>query len=771
MKIDPHIEEQLKMYEGKDHWHLNTKKAVTFSDGPNGLRIEDQIGIGFNHSKQATVFPTAACVGCSWDRELLHEYGGILAEECMHENVDVILGPGVNTKRNPKCGRSFEYFAEDPVLSGEYAAAYIKGVQEKGIGTSLKHFAGNSCELGRQVQDSIMDERTLHELYLRQFETAVKKAHPWTIMAAYNRLNGVYCCENKELFEEARSWGFQGIFVSDWGGVSDPVHSIKAGLNVEMPGPDGAAEILAEAAAKGDLSEECIKESSAYLDAFVERCGRYPRKAFDQMKHDDFCEKSAEESIVLLKNEHVLPLQAADSLAVIGPFAVHPCIQGSGSSQVNAKDQDWFLKALDESGIHYTYAPGYQLDSEDVSEDLQEQALQAVIGKNKVIFFAGELSKSSGEGLDRTSMDLPLNQNALLRDLIHQGCHVIVVIQTGSPVTLPWRDMAGGIVLEYAAGSRSGIALKNILYGDVNPSGHLAETWPMREEDVPGHRYFDVSPLQSQYREGIFCGYRYYDTFAVPAAYSFGYGLSYTEFAFQNLKISREGKDVRVQLTVKNIGEQDGRAVVQLYVRMQNSHIARANKELKDFASVSLQVQEEKEVSFVLKKDAFAYYDVKRHSWQIEKGTYQIMLGRAVNDIILQGEIVMDGIEDACSTLDRSYIHYSEGTMYVKDEDFARMLGHAIPVVRSSRPFTPDTTIRELKACGLGRVVNYAVARIMHCLEMNGVDKESVYNAPIRQMLWLREHYTWKTVYAATAYMNHHGRRELKMLLPSLKKK
>lgn len=761
--------QQAKLFEGKDHWHLNSEKDVTFSDGPNGLRIEDETGIGFNHSRQATLFPTAVSAGCSFDRALMEEYGRMIAEECIGEHVDVILGPGVNHKRSPLCGRNFEYFSEDPILSGELAASYINGAQSLGIGTSLKHFAANSRELGRQVQDSIVDERTLHELYLRQFEIAIRQSHPWTLMAAYNRINGVYCCENKKLFEEARSWGFDGALISDWGGISDPVQSIKNGLNLEMPGQTGSAEYIEKAVESGEVSEECLKKSTEHLQKLIDRCG-HGKGSYDQKDHDVFCLKAAEESIVLLKNDGVLPLTKTDTLAVIGPLAEHPNIQGSGSARVNARNADSLLEVLDANGIHYTYAQGYSMDHDTIDQSLHQEALQAAEGKDKVIVLVGETGRDSGEGFDRSSMDLALNQNTLIRDLAQVSPHVILVTQTGSPITLSWRDKVAGIIAEYEAGAKSGEALRRILYGEVNPSGHLAETWPLRNEDIPCARYYDTSVMQTQYREGIFSGYRYYDTYHVPVAYPFGHGLSYTAFAYTDLHINKNVSGIEVSFMIENTGDRTGRTVAQIYAGMENSRIARPAKELRDFISIELAPGEKKEISSQIPYTSFQYYDVQKHSWQIEKGIYTIMVGESVETIVLQGTVAMDGIEDPFSTLSKEYLQYDAGMVYVKDEDFETMLGHAIPPMRSPRPFTPDTTIRELKACGLGKVVNFGVARVLNMKVLHGVDDASVYNAPIRQMLWLREHYTWKSVYAAVAYFNHHGIKEWNALIHSLRK-
>lgn len=771
MKTEDSIEEQTKLFEGKDHWHLDTKKDVVFSDGPNGLRIEDALGIGFNHSKEATAFPTEALMGCCFDTNLLYRYGEMLAEECIQENVDVILGPGVNTKRSPLCGRSFEYFSEDPVLSGEYASAYINGVQSKKIGTSLKHFAANSRELGRQVQDSIVDERTLQELYLRQFKITIEKSHPWTLMAAYNRLNGTYCCENAKLFQEARSWGFDGVMLSDWGGVSDPVRSIQNGLNIEMPGYNGTARVLVKAVQEGKLSADCVKESSTYVKKLVEKCGQYESCTYDKAVHDRFCEEAAEESIVLLKNKNALPLAKEEKIAVIGPFAMHPCIQGGGSSQVNARKHDNLLQALKQDDISFSYAEGYSLKNEEIDEALQDEAVEAAQGKDKVIVFVGELPGSSGEGFDRASMELPFNQNTLIRNLVHAGAHVIVVLQTGAPVTMPWRDMVDGIIAEYQAGAASGIALKKILYGEVNPSGHLAESWPRRQEDVPAARYYNGEVLQTQYREGIFVGYRFYDTFDIPVAYPFGYGLSYTNYQYSDLQVSAENGCVHVSLKVKNIGDMDGRAVVQIYAGMKNSQIARPLKELKSFASVDLKTQEEKEVQADFDQSLLAYYDVKKMTWLIEKGTYTILAGTSVNEMILQKDIEIEGTTEPYSTLDKSFLQFEEGMVYVADQDYTKMLGYEIPEIPAPRPFTQDTTIRDLRASRLGRFINFCVRRVLHTNTFNGVDDTSVYNAPIRQMLWLKDHYTWNTVDAVVKYLNHHGVKELHGIRKSLKKK
>ena len=763
------ILDQAKLFEGKDHWHSNGKPNITFSDGPNGLRIEDSKGIGFVHSKEATLFPTAVSAACSFDRSLLRKYGELLAEECMSEKIDVILGPGVNTKRSPLCGRNFEYFSEDPVVSGECAAAYIQGVQSKGIGTSLKHFAGNSRELARQVQDSVIDDRALQELYLKQFEIAIRKSHPWTLMAAYNRLNGVFCCENRALFEQAKTWGFDGVFISDWGGVSDPVKSIESGLNLEMPGPTGSAAVVVKAVDDGKLSAASVIESAQHFAAFQKRCGNYKMQAFDQKEHDAFCEKAAEESIVLMKNQNVLPMHPTEKIAVIGPYALHPCIQGSGSSQVNAKQQDNFLSALREDDIHYVYTEGYSTKKDEIDEALVSAAMAAAKDADKIIIFTGESQQSAGEGFDRTSMNLPMNQNAIICELAHVYQNVIVVLQTSAPVAMPWRNLAAGIVCEYEAGAKSGIALKKILYGDVNPSGHLAETWPLRKEDVPCCRYYDRDVMQTQYRESIYVGYRFYDTFQVPVAYPFGYGLSYTTFTYQNLKIVQRNYGIHVSFEITNTGDMDGRTVVQVYSGMKDSRIARATKELKGFDSIFLHAQQTREVQIEIERAAFAYYDTKRNSWEIESGKYQILVGSSCEEIHLQGEIELSGIEDPYATMQKSYIQYEEGMVYVNDEDYAKILGHKIPESSPILPFTPDTTVRDLKVKGLGKFINFAIEKIIAGKSLHGVDKASVYNAPIRQMLWLKEHFSWKTVYAVTAYLNHHGLKEWQRMIAQIR--
>lgn len=762
------LTKQAKLFEGKDHWHLNGEKDVTFSDGPNGLRIEDEYGLGFNHSKMATLFPSEACVGNSFDRDLLYEYGIMIAQECIKEKIDLILGPGCNIKRSPLCGRNFEYFSEDPLLSGEYAAAYILGVQSLGIGTSLKHFLANSRELGRQVSDSIIDERTLHEIYLKQFEIAVKKARPWSIMAAYNKVNGIYCCENKEMFQEARSWGFDGAFVSDWGAVADPIASIEAGLNLEMPGPSGSSTLILQAIQDGKITNECLQTSTAYLQQLIDKCGQYQNVTFTQKEHNTFCQKAAEESIVLLKNDSVLPLGDSEKIGVIGSFALHPYIQGSGSSQVNTIVQDNFLQSLEEAHIPYCYEQGFAIADDHVDESLRTAALQACENCNTVIIFVGE-ETCGGEGFDRTTMDLPMNQNALIRDFIELQKKVIIVIQSGSPITLPWRNQVAGIVVEQLAGGQSGTALKHILYGDVNPSGHLAETWPLRLEDVPCQRYYDNDVFQSQYREAFYVGYRYYDTYHIPTAYSFGFGLSYTKYSFSNMKIQKDNQSVHVSCTIKNIGKREGRAVAQLYVGMKNSKISRANKELKDFCSVMLEKGQEKEIEFVLEPSSFEYYDIHKHTWMIEKGRYQIMIGEALDAITLQEDIDMDGITDCYSSITKELIRYDEGVVYITDADFANMLEHEIPIHHSGRPFTVNSTVGELKACGLGKIINSAARSIISHDIMHGVDAASIFNAPIRQMLWLKDEFQWDTIYAVVAYLNHHGLKELKVMIQSMK--
>ena len=770
MKND--IQKECILFQGKDKWNTNEidGKEITMHDGPNGLRIEVDDSLGFPVCKPSISYPTESLMGCSFDRELLKEYGNILAEECIQSNTDILLGPGINHKRSPLGGRNFEYFSEDPVLSGELATSYINGVQEKGIGVSLKHFATNNREYGRMVCDSVIDERTLHELYLRQFEIAVRKSHPYTIMNSYNKLNGIHCTEHKQLMDEARSWGFDGVFVSDWGAVYDPVASLKAGLNLEMPGGNiGADQLIYEAIKKGELEESVLHQSNQYLRKLAMRCSNKNNERFDRQKHLQFAKKAAEESIVLLKNDNILPLKKEESILVVGPFAKYTRYKGAGSSGVTSSSLDNIFSSMRSISSKVTYVDGYHMKYESTDETLITEAVKNAEKNEKIVIVLGLPEGKETEGMDRKTLSLPENQLELVKKIKQVNDNIIIILQTGSPVLLPFRNDVKGILLTYFAGARSGQATCSILYGDVCPSGKLAETWPHREKNVPAYKWFMNDRFETQYRETIYSGYRYYDTFGIPTEFDFGFGLSYTTFQYSNLNVEINDQKINTTITIKNTGSYIGKEIVQVYMSLPDSKIARSNHELIDFSKVELKPNEEKTITIQTELSTLNYYDVKEHKWDIEEGNYIISVGTSLKELSLHQSIYVSGNIEPYSTIHKDMFHVERGVLNVHTNDFVSILEHPLPPKRQAYPFTPDTTIGELQEKKLGKVIYKIAKRIAKSGFVEGMDESALDDTCIRQMIWL-EGINWKTVELGVSYMNKHHFQVLKKLMKSIEK-
>lgn len=754
------VKEEALLFGGRDKWctySIPDKDipSIRTSDGPNGLRIEiSDNELGFGQAKPATALPTASLMACSFDQKLIYEYGTILAEECMQEGIDIILGPGVCHKRSPLCGRNFEYFSEDPLLSGKEAAAYIQGVQSKGIGTSLKHFAGNSREFARLVADSIIDERTLHEIYLKQFMIAIREGHPWTIMTAYNLLNGTYCAENKALMEEARKEGFDGAFISDWGGVSDPVASAAAGLSLEMPGGNiGIQKCIEKGIEDGTLKKEQLDQDIDYLLHTVDKCSHYERKKYDRNAHLAFARKAAEQSAVLLKNEDdILPLKKEESIALIGAFAKNPVTGAAGSANVLPYAEDNLYMALKERNIPFQYEPGYGFNNE---ESLRKRAVSLAETKDKVILVCGLMEGIESEGYDRKNMRLPSSQLALIEEVTKVNPNVVIILECGAPVELPFVSNVKGILLMYLAGCQSGKACASLLYGDVNPAGRLAETWPKKLEDTPSYHNFSQYVHSVQYRETIYTGYRYYDTFDIPVCFPFGYGLSYASFTVSDMQVKEKDHALLITLKVKNTGHTDGADVIELYAGMKESRIAREKKWLIGFDKVYLKAGEEKEVTVTTDIDALKYYDVKLHQMSLEEGNYTIMGCASVSEILCKEDIYLSGNTEPYSTIQKSYFHVEEDGLQVRKSDFETMLGKKIPDEEEMKPFNADTTIGELSRKKLGKVVNWVVHLVVRYGNISGVDDESVRVMPLRQLLFI-DGASWDLVNDIASYMNKH---------------
>lgn len=703
-------QQKARLLVGRDVWHINDVPefdlpGVMVSDGPHGLRkqVGEADNMGVNDSVPSVCYPTAATTACSFDPELLREIGEALGEECIQENVAVLLGPGVNHKRSPLCGRNFEYFSEDPYLTGKLASAMVQGLQSQGIGASVKHFAGNSQEGFRLVSDSVIDERALREIYLRQFETVVKESQPATIMAAYNRLNGTYCCENEELLEKTarKEWGFEGLFVSDWGALNDPVDSFKSGLELEMPGVSkGSDELVLDALKRGEFPQERLDAAAERLIALLLHHEGIRQKPFDQKAHLSLARRAAAESAVLLKNEGVLPLKAGASLAVIGQFAKYPRYQGAGSSKVNPLALDNACEALAEQEIAFAYADGYDA-SGCTTEGLLAQAREIAADKDAVIIFAGLPDSYESEGYDRESLDLPEGHNRLIEEICRVNPNTVVVLQCGSCVTMPWAEKANGILMAYLSGCQGGKAIADILTGVVNPGGRLAETFPLSLEDTPCFDYYRKGGKVCEYRESIFTGYRYYDTAKKPVLFPFGHGLSYTRFAYNDLRVRRENGNISVSFAVRNIGDCTGKETVQLYISHRNPSIFKAEQELRRFQKITLEPGQEQRVAFTLTDEDFAYYNVNIHGWHVESGEYEVRAGASSRDIRLRESIHIAGddsvpVPDYHQTAPAYY--QPEQLAHIPQAQFAALLGRPVPAEqKASWPYTRNVTLGELR--------------------------------------------------------------------------
>ena len=654
------LEEKAGMCSGLDFWHLNHGDRlgipeVMVSDGPHGLRKQDDKGdhLGMNDSIKAVCFPPAALSACSFDRKLMEEMGKTIGKEAQANDVSVVLGPAVNIKRSPLCGRNFEYYSEDPYLAGEIAAAFVNGVQSQHVGTSIKHFAANNQEYHRMSNSSDVDERTLREIYFPAFETAVKKAQPYTFMCSYNQINGTFASENKWLLTDVLrgDWGFKGYVMSDWGAVNDRVKGLEAGLELEMPSSGGANDALIVQAVKdGTLKEEVLDQAvERILRIIFEYADHHAPQEFTMEEDHEEARRIAEESMVLLKNnDQILPLKTSEKVAFIGGFAKKPRFQGGGSSHINCFK---ITNALDSvpSDAQVIYAEGFPADKDLYDDALAAEAIKATKEADKVVIFAGLPDSFESEGYDRSHMRLPECQNRLITEILKVQPTAVVVLHNGSPVEMPWLSDVKGLLEAYLGGQAGGAAVANILYGKVNPSGKLAETIPLKLSDNPSYLNFGGDE-NVEYREGVFVGYRYYDTKEMNVAYPFGYGLSYTTFTYSNLQISNENPTEKDTLTVSvdvtNTGTVAGKEVVQLYVKDCTGSAIRPEKELKGFEKVSLNPGETKTVTLELDKRSFAWYNTTLHDWFAASGEYKILIGASSRDICLEGTVHMNSIQE-----------------------------------------------------------------------------------------------------------------------------
>jgi beta-glucosidase len=650
------LEEKALLLSGDGWWATHEIErlgipSISLTDGPHGVRKGQ--GAGLSESVPATCFPTASALACSWDPDLVRRIGVALGEESQAIDVQILLGPGVNMKRSPLGGRNFEYFSEDPLLTGRLAVAYIEGVQSQGVGTSLKHYAVNNQEFERMATSSNLDERTLNEIYLPAFEIAVKEARPWTVMSAYNLVNGVYASEHRQLLQDIlrERWGFTGFIMSDWGGVNDRVAGLNAGTDLEMPGSgDYNAGKIAAAVQDGEFPAEKLDESVAKVLAVILKTKDSHKESvgFDIGQHHALARHAGGESIVLLKNaDAVLPLNMAklSKIAVIGAFAKTPRYQGAGSSQVNpTKVSNAYSELIEIAGGEgkFVYAPGYTVEG-DVTNSLLEEARQAAASAEVAIVFAGLPDSYESEGFDRSSLDMPAGHNKLIESVSGVQRNMVVVLMNGSAITMPWADRAKAILEGFLGGQAGGGAIADVLTGKINPSGKLAETFPKRIEDTPAYPNFPGRNGQAFYGEGVFVGYRYYDKRDIEPLFPFGYGLSYTSFSYTDIKVSapsiKDSDSLTVEVAVKNIGTVPGKEVVQLYVHEQKPAVVCPEKELKAFAKVALAPTEEKTVTLRLSKRDFAHYDPTLQDWSVSPGNFDILAGGSSRDLPLKQTI------------------------------------------------------------------------------------------------------------------------------------
>jgi beta-glucosidase len=656
------LEEKAGLCSGLNFWQTKAVErlgipSLMMTDGPHGLRKQQGSSdhLGLYDSVPATCFPTAAGLAATWNRDLLGQVGEALGRECRKEGVSVLLGPGNNIKRSPLCGRNFEYFSEDPYLAGEMAAAIIQGVQSQGVGTSLKHYAVNNQEHRRMSVDAVVDERTLREIYLTGFEIAVKKAQPWSVMCSYNKINGTYGSEHEQLLTNIlrEEWGFAGFVVSDWGAVNERVDGLAAGLDLEMPSSRGANDRkIVEAVKSGRLSEEVLDRAVRRMLEFVLKAleNRGKEVVCDLDEHHRLARRAARETMVLLKNEGgPLPLSKSGTIAVLGQFAVEPRFQGGGSSHVNPHKVDIPLdeiRSLAHGSADVLYAQGYRLETDDVDESLLLEAAETARKADVAVLFVGLPERYESEGFDRTRMAIPESHRLLIERVADVQPNTVVVLMNGSPVEMPWIGRAKAVLEAYLGGQAVGGAVADLLFGVESPSGKLAETFPVKLSDNPSYLFFPGEGDRVEYREGLFVGYRYYDTKGVEPLFPFGHGLSYTRFEYDNLAVDkprlRDDETVEVRLTVRNIGEFAGKETVQLYVRDVAASVVRPDKELKAFAKVELAPGEAKTVTFTLDKRAFAYWHAGLHDWYAESGEFELLVGSSSRDIRLRTTVEVE---------------------------------------------------------------------------------------------------------------------------------
>jgi beta-glucosidase len=762
--------QQVALLSGGDFWRTQALPeagvpSCVLSDGPHGLRFQPAVGdnLGTGSSEQATCFPPAVTMASTWDEALVSEVAGAVAVEALAQGVDVVLGPGLNIKRHPLCGRNFEYFSEDPLLSGRLAAASVRGLQDRGIGACLKHFAVNNQEGHRFLVDAVVDERTLRELYLAGFEYAVKTAHPWTVMAAYNQVNGAYATENRPLLAEIlrAEWGFDGLVMSDWAATADRVAGVAAGLDLEMPSSQGLSDDEVLTAVGNGLLPAGLVTASAQrvLDLVARSAKSGSRPTIPVDEHDALARRAAAEGTVLLTNDGLLPLAPDRSVALIGAFAEQPRYQGAGSSLVNPFRLGTALDEFRRRGTRFAYARGYDLQGSDPDDALIAEAVEVARNADVAVVLVGLPPADESEGYDRTHLGLPEQHDRLVAAVAAANPRTVVALSNGAPVLMPWKDAPAAILETYLGGQAAGAALVDVLYGDREPAGRLAETFPAALADVAADPYFPGRPHQVEYREGLFVGYRHHTTAGLEPLFAFGHGLSYTRFEWGAVAVEA-GEPMTVSLTVANVGERPGSEVVQVYLSDRTGVVLRPRRELAGFAKVHLQPGETGTVTIALPARAFEFYDVSTAGWQTPAGSFDIEVARSAVDVVETVSVQVKGSVDTAGEGPRT------PPVASTDDQFAARLGRPIPRPRPVRPFTRQSSLEELGATRIGRLLNAILWRLAPFDEDTKADetamkayKRSLDELPLRgAAIYSSGKLRWTTVDALLDILNREPR-------------
>ncbi|RQP12219.1 MAG: beta-glucosidase [Microbacteriaceae bacterium] len=713
------LDEKLLLLEGLESWRTHPVprlgiRSLFLTDGPHGVRKvrESAGGFGISDNEHSTAFPTSVTLGSTWNPELAERMGVAIGAECRALGVDVLLAPGVNIKRSPLCGRDFEYFSEDPLVSGVFGSAVVRGMQSQGVGASVKHFAANSNEDYRFVGDSVVDERALREIYLRAFERVVKEARPETVMCSYNQVNGTFASENRELLTGIlrEEWGFDGLVMTDWGATHDRVAGVAAGCDLDMPGSvPHNRESLREAVRSGALPLDVLDTSVARVLELVARHPEREALPYHAEAHAELAREIATEGAVLLANDGTLPLDAASgSLLVVGEFFERMRFQGAGSSLINPPSVVTPRDAFDARGISYRYEPGFRSMREERDAELETAALEAARAADTVLFFGGLTDLEESEGFDRTHLGLASNQVALVEALLDQGARVVLVLFAGAPVAVPSSDRLASVLLMNLPGMRGGEAAAALLFGEADPSGRLAESWPFRVEDTSAHADYDRGAI-ARYAESIYVGYRFYDAAGTPLAYPFGHGLSYTTFAYRDAVLEIDGDRVVVTATVANTGARDGAEVVQLYVRNAPSAVFKAEKELRAFAKVRVPAGGEAPVRLEFALADLAYWDVERHDWVLEDGDYEVLLAASAADIRARLPLTVTGHATSRSPypaeVDRDYA----APPVAIPASFPALLGRPVPEEPRHGRLHMEMRLGDARRTLFGRIISRAI--------------------------------------------------------------